>query len=161
MNQPVDETESNKTAASPEAAATEPALSSTEPELATTEPLNSLTEPKSGETEPEQNTTKPKSKGGRPRKAPNVGLWAVRGVDMETRGIVEKAAQRAGKTIGQFVNEDVRAYCQTQIVRSEPQLPASPKDVQNQLDHLTTIVEGIAARIPEQQKQGFWKRLFG
>lgn len=161
MGHKVKATKPNKTALPSEVGVTEPELSLTELGTVATEPENSLTEPKNAETEPENSLTKPKSKGGRPRKAPDVGLWAVRGVDMETRGIVEKAAQRAGKTIGQFVNEDVRAYCQTQIVRSEPQVPASPKDMQNQLDHLTTIVEGIAARIPEQQKQGFWKRLFG
>ena len=111
------------------------------------------------ETEPEQNTTKPKAKGGRPRKAPDTGLWAIRGVDMETRAIVEKTAQRAGKTIGQFVNEDMRSFCQGQLTQS--QLPASPRDLQVQVEQLTQLVEGIAARMAEPARKGFWQRVFG
>ena len=102
---------------------------------------------------------KPKGKGGRTRRAPDVGLWAVRGVDLETRALIEKAATRAGKTIGQYVNEDVRSLAQSQLTQT--QLPASPKDMQDQIEHLTRIVEGIASRMPEQGKKTFWQRLFG
>ncbi|MBX0293225.1 hypothetical protein K3G63_22465 [Hymenobacter sp. HSC-4F20] len=161
MSQPGTETNQNETPSPSESAETKPELGATEPENAETKPELSTTKPESAAETPEQNATKPKSKGGRPRKAPDTGVWAVRGVDFETRGILEKAAQRMGKTMGQYFNEEVRAFAQGQIVKSEPQVPASPKDVQNQLDHLTAIVEGLAARIPEQQKQGFWKRLFG
>jgi hypothetical protein len=100
-----------------------------------------------------QNKTKPKSKGGRPRKAPDTGLWAIRGVDIETRAIVENTAQRAGKTMGQFVNEDVRSFCHGQLTQS--QLPASPRDLQVQVEQLTQLVEGIAARMPEPTRKGF------
>lgn len=107
----------------------------------------------------DQDTLKSKGKGGRTRRAPDVGIWAVRGVDLETRAIIEKGASRAGKTIGQYVNEDVRSLIQTQL--TQPQLPAAPVDIQNQIDHLTKIVEGIAIRMPEQGKKSFWQRLFG
>ena len=140
-------------------AATEPELSITLPETVVTEPELSSTLAETAETEPEQNTTKPKAKGGRPRKAPDTGLWAIRGVDMETRAIVEKTAQRAGKTIGQFVNEDMRSFCQGQLTQS--QLPASPRDLQVQVEQLTQLVEGIAARMSEPARKGFWQRLFG
>jgi hypothetical protein len=108
---------------------------------------------------PDQNTPKPKGKGGRTRRAPDVGLWAVRGVDLETRAIIEKGASRAGKTMGQFINEDVRNLVQNQLTQT--QLPAAPVDIQNQIDHLTKMVEGIANRMPEQGKTSLWKRLFG
>lgn len=140
-------------------AATEPELSITLPETAATEPELSSATPETAETEPEQNATKPKAKGGRPRKAPDTGLWAIRGVDMETRAIVEKTAQRAGKTIGQFVNEDMRSFCQGQLTQS--QLPASPRDLQVQVEQLTQLVEGIAARMSEPARKGFWQRVFG
>ena len=140
-------------------AATEPELSITLPETVATEPELSSTLAETAETEPEQNTTKPKAKGGRPRKAPDTGLWAIRGVDMETRAIVEKTAQRAGKTIGQFVNEDMRSFCQGQLTQS--QLPASPRDLQVQVEQLTQLVEGIAARMAEPARKGFWQRVFG
>jgi hypothetical protein len=140
-------------------AATEPELSITLPETAATEPELSLATAETAETEPEQNTNKPKAKGGRPRKAPDTGLWAIRGVDMETRAIVEKTAQRAGKTIGQFVNEDMRSFCQGQLTQS--QLPASPRDLQVQVEQLTQMVEGIASRLAEPARKGFWQRVFG
>jgi hypothetical protein len=161
MNQEEDETKSNKTPTASETTETQSELSLTEAESAVTESELSTTLVESGEREEQQKITKPKSKGGRPRKAPDVGLWAIRGVDMETRGIVEKAATRSGKTIGQFVNEDVRAYCQAQIVRSEPQLPASPRDLQVQVEQLTQMVEGIAARLAEPARKSFWQRVFG
>jgi len=143
----------------PQDAETEPELSKTLAESGATEPELSATPAESGITEPEQNVTKPKSKGGRPRKAPDTGLWAIRGVDIETRAIVEKTAQRAGKTMGQFVNEDVRSFCQGQLTQS--QLPASPRDLQVQVEQLTQLVEGIAARMAEPARKGFWQRVFG
>lgn len=143
----------------PQYAETEPELSKTLAESGATEPDLSVTLAESDATEPEQNTTKPKSKGGRPRKAPDTGLWAIRGVDVETRAIVEKTAQRAGKTMGQFVNEDVRSFCQGQLTQS--QLPASPRDLQVQVEQLTQLVEGIAARMAEPARKGFWQRVFG
>lgn len=138
---------------------TEPELSKTLAEGGATEPELSATPTEVGETGPQQNITKPKSKGGRPRKAPDTGLWAIRGVDIETRAIVEKTAQRAGKTMGQFVNEDVRSFCQGQLTQS--QLPASPRDLQVQVEQLTQLVEGIAARMAEPARKGFWQRVFG
>lgn len=152
---------------------TKPELSTTLAESAETKPELSITLEEVGETKPElsithveatregakQNETKPKTKGGRPRKAPDTGVWAVRGVDLETRAIVEKTAQRAGKTMGQFVNEDVRSFCQGQLTQS--QLPASPRDLQVQVEQLTQLVEGIAARMAEPARKGFWQRVFG
>jgi hypothetical protein len=84
--------------------------------------------------------------------------WSIRGVERDTRAVIEKAAERAGKTIGQYVNEDIRSLVQNQLTQT--QLPAAPVDIQNQIDHLTTIIEGIANRMPEQGKKSFWKRLF-
>ncbi|GAB3791057.1 hypothetical protein GCM10028818_61900 [Spirosoma horti] len=85
--------------------------------------------------------------------------WSIRGVERDTRSIIEKAAERAGKTMGQYINEDVRSLVQGQLTQS--QLPAAPIDIQNQIDHLTKIVEGIAERMPEQGRKSFWQRLFG
>ena len=78
---------------------------------------------------------------------------------MKTRALVEKTAQRAGKTIGRFVNEDLCLFCQGQLTQS--QLPASPRDLQVQVEQLTQLVEGIAARMSEPARKGFWQRLFG
>lgn len=118
---------------------------------------NGLTELELSQTVDEE-APKPKGKGGRTRRAPDVGLWAVRGVDLETRAIIEKGASRAGKTIGQYVNEDVRSLVQGQLTQT--QLPAAPVDIQNQIDHLTKIVESIAIRLPEQGRKSIWQKLF-
>ncbi len=142
-----------------ESATTEPELSITPDEMGETKPELSITSPETAAERIKQNATKPKAKGGRPRKAPDTGLWAIRGVDLETRSIVEKTAQRAGKTMGQFVNEDVRSFCQGQLTQS--QLPASPRDLQVQVEQLTQLVEGIAARMAEPARKGFWQRVFG
>ena len=91
-------------------------------------------------------------------KGNNPVTWSIRGVERDTRAVIEKAAERAGKTIGQYVNEDIRSLVQGQLTQS--QLPAAPVDIQNQIDHLTKMVEGIANRIPEKNKQSFWERLF-
>lgn len=84
--------------------------------------------------------------------------WSIRAVERDTRSVIEKAAERAGKTIGQYINEDVRSFAQGQLTQT--QLPAAPVDIQNQINHLTTIIESIANRMPEQGKKSFWKRLF-
>ena len=103
-------------------------------------------------------TGKP-AKVGRPaRKTAAPVPWSVRGVEADTRRVIEKAAERGGKTIGQYINDDVRSFAQGQLTQS--QLPAAPIDIQNQIDHLTKIVESIATRLPEQGKQSLWQRLF-
>lgn len=84
--------------------------------------------------------------------------WSIRGVERDTRSIIEKVAERAGKTIGQYINEDVRSFAQSQLTQT--QLPAAPIDIQNQIDYLTKIVEGIATRLPEQSKKTLWQRIF-
>ncbi|ADB42965.1 hypothetical protein [Spirosoma linguale] len=85
--------------------------------------------------------------------------WSIRGVERDTRSVIEKAAERVGKTIGQYINEDFRSFAQSQLTQT--QLPAAPVDIQNQIDHLTKMVEGIANRMPEQGKKSFWQRVFG
>lgn len=107
----------------------------------------------------DQDTPKTKGKGGRTRRAPDVGLWAVRGVDLETRAIIEKGASRAAKTMGQYSNEDVRSLVQSQLAQS--QLPAAPVDSQNQIDQLTKLVETLTNRMPESGRKSFWQRVFG
>ncbi|GAB3322673.1 hypothetical protein GCM10027299_18340 [Larkinella ripae] len=92
-------------------------------------------------------------------KRSNPVTWSIRGVERETRTFIEKAANRAGKTLGQYINEDIRSFAQNQLTQT--QLPAAPIDIQNQIDHLTKIVEGIAQRIPERGKKSVWQRLFG
>jgi len=85
--------------------------------------------------------------------------WSISGVERETRAVIEEAAERTGKTIGQYVNEDIRRLVEGQLVESR--LPAAPVAIQQQIDHLTKMVEDIASRLPEPSKKSVWQRLFG
>jgi predicted hydrocarbon binding protein len=143
----------------PQPEETKPELSTTLVESAETKPELGITPVETAVAKSKQNETKSKAKGGRPRKAPDTGLWAIRGVDLETRAIVEKTAQRAGKTMGQFINEDMRSFCQGQLTQS--QLPASPRDLQVQVEQLTQMIEGIANRLNEPARRSLWQRVFG
>ncbi|WP_460586506.1 hypothetical protein [Hymenobacter arcticus] len=87
----------------------------------------------------------------------------MRGVERETRAMIEKAAERAGKTLGQYLNDEVRGFAQGQLSQAEAagQAVASPRDLQVQVEQLTQLVEGIAARMNEPARKGFWQRVFG
>jgi hypothetical protein len=104
-------------------------------------------------------------KSGRPLKpaSSTAVTWSVRGVERETRAMIEKAAERAGKTLGQYLNDDVRGFAQGQLSQAEAtgQAVASPRDLQVQVEQLTQLVEGIAARMSEPARKGFWQRVFG
>jgi hypothetical protein len=52
-------------------------------------------------------------------KGSNPVTWSIRGVERDTRAVIEKAAERAGKTIGQYVNEDIRSLVQGQFTQSQ------------------------------------------
>jgi hypothetical protein len=135
-----------------------------------TTPEISLTETGIGKTavEAEENerltASKTTNKGGRPAKPASTTAvtWSVRGVERETRAMLEKAAVRADKTMGQYFNDEVRAFVQGELSQAEaPQLPASPRDLQVQVEQLTQMVEGIAARLAEPARKSFWQRVFG
>jgi hypothetical protein len=134
------------------------------------DPTDALTKPEFSQqltkmtlTEPEISQTKPeidKNKGGRPRKAPDVTPWTVRGVDLETRTAIEKAATRTGKTIGQYMNEDLRQYAQEHLKKGN-QPPMKQDDLRTELDDIKGMITQLADRIPLQEKRGFFQRLFG
>lgn len=94
----------------------------------------------------------------RPKVSNTALSWTIRSVEIERRAIILKAAEQAGKTIGKFINEDISTYCMNQL--SHTREVSAPKDIQNQIDHLTTIIETISARLPEVGKKSLWKKLF-
>lgn len=111
-----------------------------------------------GKTETNLSLT-PVNKVGRPARAGSSPVtWSIRGVEADTRRVIEKAAERSGKTLGQYINEDFRSFAQGQLTQT--QLPAAPVDIQNQIDQLTKMVEALTNRIPEPGKKSFWQRIF-
>ncbi len=142
---------------------TKPELSQQPTEMASTKPEFGQQPTQMALTEPEISQIKPetgKNKGGRPRKAPDVIPWTVRGVDLETRIAIEKAATRTGKTIGQYMNEDLRQYAQEQLKKGN-QPPMRQEDIRTELDDIKGLITQLADRIPIQEKRGFFQRLFG
>ena len=56
----------------------------------------------------------------------------------------------------QYFNDEVRAFSQGQLSQAEaPQLPASPRDLQVQVEQLIQMVEGIAVRLVNPHEKGF------
>jgi uncharacterized protein (DUF1778 family) len=102
----------------------------------------------------------PANKVGRPAREGSAPVtWSIRGVEPDTRRVIEKAAERTGKTLGQYINEDFRSFAQGQLTQT--QLPAAPVDIQNQIDQLTQMIETLTNRMPEPGRKSFWQRLFG
>jgi len=162
----------------PEPGTTETPASKTGPEEVPTAPENEAITVESGLTETNTSKTgdenaegerltesKTGKKSGRPPKpaSSTAVTWSVRGVERETRAMIEKAAERAGKTLGQYLNDEVRGFAQGQLSQAEAagQAVASPRDLQVQVEQLTQLVEGIAARMNEPARKGFWQRVFG
>ena len=85
--------------------------------------------------------------------------WSINGVERDTQFIIERAAERAGKTLGQYLNEDLRSLIQGQPAQT--QLRVTPADMQNQVYHLTKMVEALTNRIVKHNKKPLWQRLFG
>jgi len=80
-----------------------------------------------------------------PRQTAAPVTWSVRGVSRETRGVLEQAASRAGKTLGQFLNEDVRGLLEGQTPPPTP--TAQIADLQGQIEYLQQLVENLAAML--------------
>jgi hypothetical protein len=107
-----------------------------------------------------------------PREEKEPAQWTIRGVDIETRNLFEKARNRAGKTAGAFFNGEIREFLQGTVKRTTAQPPATPKDMEiilnerfNQLEaNLSTdaIAERVAQIIgakPETERKGMFQRI--
>jgi hypothetical protein len=97
--------------------------------------------------------------------------WTLKGIDIETRNTITKAAQRAGKPLGKFFNQEIREFCNGQLSR-KAEVPAAPADVAGMVKaELATVGEEMEARIigrieallgqQHQQPKSFWARMFG
>jgi hypothetical protein len=90
-----------------------------------------------GQTETPKSPTP--SKVGRPaRQSPEPAKWTVRGIEPETRRVIEKAAERTGKTLGQFFNDELRE-ASTCILKKGNQPPARLEDLVGDLVEKLTL----------------------
>lgn len=118
---------------------------------------------------------KTENKRGRPaRETPEAAKWSLRGVEPETRTALNKAADKLGKTIGEFFNSDLRNYA-TEVLKGQPSSPpAAPQDIEQmieakmavmgqsitqQLNALSTQLEQM--KPVEEPKKGLLARILG
>lgn len=119
-----------------------------------------------------------KNKGGRPPKEHKPTPWTIKGVDVETRAVLTKAAERTDKTLGEYFNTAVREFAQGQVKRSATP-PASPQDVAEMVkaqlvamrselaaDVVASIAPGIEEAVKkatanDPNRRGLFARWFG
>jgi hypothetical protein len=88
----------------------------------------------------------PERKRGRPPRQTAAPItWSIRGVTRDTRTLLEQAAGRVGKTLGQYLNEDVRVCVEQQLHLTPP--PASMAALQKQVHYLRQLVENLATLV--------------
>jgi uncharacterized protein (DUF1778 family) len=98
-----------------------------------------------GEGQTETQISPTPAKGGRPtRQTPEPAKWTVRGIEPETRRVIEKAAERTGKTLGQFFNDELREAA-TNVIKKGNQPPARAEDI------VTDLVEKLKIELKDSQ----------
>lgn len=80
-------------------------------------------------------------------KNPTNGTWTVRGVTPETREAAKKAARRAGKPMGAWIDETLRRTATDSL---KDNLPA--QRVEDQLEAITAKLDYL--------NRPFWHRIF-
>lgn len=103
-------------------------------------------------------------------KSPEPAKWTTRSIEPETRRVIEKAATRSGKTLGQFFNIELREAA-TNVLKNGDQPPARPEDMvsdlvaklktelqANQANELQSICEAIEQRPASLREWLFGKR---
>jgi uncharacterized protein (DUF1778 family) len=92
-----------------------------------------------GQTKAQNSPTSPKA-----AKSTEPAKWTVRGIEPETRLVIEKAATRSGKTLGQFFNAELREAA-TNVLKKGNQPPARPEDL------VSDLVEKLKAELKDSQ----------
>ena len=89
---------------------------------------------------------RPAGKRGRPARQTLAPItWSIRGVTRDTRTLLEQAAGRVGKTLGQYLNEDVRVCVEQQLQLTAP--PATLAALQKQIYYLRQLVENLTTMV--------------
>jgi|GEM_PF-2637590 len=71
--------------------------------------------------------------------------WSIRGVTRDTRALLEQAAGRVGKTLGQYLNEDVRVCVEQQLLLTPA--PTNMAALEKQVHYLRQLVENLASMV--------------
>jgi hypothetical protein len=133
------------------------------------EPDPNQNPPKVGQTETPESPTLLKT--GRPtRESLEPARWTIRGIETDTRLTIEKAAERSGKTLGQFFNTELREAA-ANVLKKGHQPPARAEDLvgdlfekiktelrESQATELQSIREAIEKRPTSLREWLFGKR---
>ncbi|SFE54139.1 hypothetical protein [Spirosoma endophyticum] len=92
-----------------------------------------------GQTETQKSPTAPTA-----AKSTEPAKWTIRGIEPETHLVIEKAATRSGKTLGQFFNAELREAA-TNVLKKGNQPPACPEDL------VGDLVEKLKAELQASQ----------
>lgn len=144
-------------------------MSDKKADMTINEPDPDQTPQKSGQTKTSESPTPLKT--GRPtRESLEPARWTIRGIETDTRLTIEKAAERSGKTLGQFFNTELREAA-ANVLKKEHQPPARGEDVvsdlfekiktelrESQASELQSIREAIERRPASLREWLFGKR---
>ena len=72
--------------------------------------------------------------------------WSIRGVSRETRSAMEQAAARAGKTLGEYFNENLRALAERELAQTAL-APSDAVNLQDEIHYLRRLVENLTSMI--------------
>jgi hypothetical protein len=96
-------------------------------DMTTNEPDPNPDPQKEGQTQTPESPTGLKT--GRPnRDTLEPARWTIRGIETDTRLTIEKAAERSGKTLGQFFNTELREAA-ANVLKKGHQPPARAEDL--------------------------------
>lgn len=101
----------------------------------------------------------------KPRKtAAPPDTWTVRGVAPETRAAAKKAANRAGKTLGEWVDDTLRRAATEKLTEGPPAVredPGTGKVLEAVLDRLEALERASQERSAPRPPRSFWRRFLG
>ena len=90
--------------------------------------------------------------------------WTVRGVSPETRTVAKRAAARAGKTLGEWVDDTLRRAATERLTDVLPAVQGSPdtaKALEAVLGRLEALERASQVRSEPRPPQRFWRRFLG
>ena len=90
--------------------------------------------------------------------------WTVRGVSPETRAAAKRAAQRAGKTLGEWVDDALRRAATERLTEALPAVHGGPdtaKALEAVLGRLEALERASQAQGTPRPPRSFWRRFLG
>jgi hypothetical protein len=126
----------------------EESISSLPTELAGQTEINK-SQPTEKPRQTEINKSQPSNQVGRPpRDTPEPEKWTIKGVDRDSRAIIQKVAARSGKPLGRWFNEDLRELLQNQLKKGSTDTTiAKPEEL------VLTLFDQLKSELKAEQSE--------